>query len=57
MKKTDAYKYAVTVDGKVWVAGNNEAAIKAASEAAARGWARGRKIRLVKTKGKEAEEE
>ena len=57
MKKTEAYKYAVQVDGRIWCRGDSLDAMRAAIASATKGWAKGRRIRLIKTKGKEAEEE
>lgn len=45
------YQYEIRVNGKKWIQGTKIEPMKAAQEAAKKGWAKGKKVEIVEIKG------
>ena len=41
------YRYAIRVNGRVWVYGKGAETMRAAADSASRGWAKGQKVEIV----------
>ncbi len=46
----NGYRYIITVDGKPWAYGRHVETMQAAAASAQKGWAKGRRVEVVKLK-------